>query len=78
MEQFPQTPTPEHVEAAIQWLLESLHDYSAELYERSSQELKDEWYDVEMGAEVADDREAAKGRLEQFIAKLEGLRKKGL
>ncbi|MGC9610849.1 MAG: hypothetical protein ABSE68_01355 [Minisyncoccia bacterium] len=69
MEQFPTEPNPENVEAGIERLLDVLHGY-AELFDENP-DIQEEWYDVEMEAEVAKDRETAKAHLEEFIRKLE-------
>ncbi len=74
MEQSFRESNAENMNTVIRRLIETLSSYD-DLYAGSSQELKDEWYDIEMEAEVGGDREAAKGKLEKFIAKLEDGRK---
>lgn len=77
METPPQEPTPEEVERAIKQLLEVLNseEYSDMRYEFP--ELKDDWYQVEMGAKTAaaEDRVAAKKLLEEFIKFLDSKKK---
>jgi len=60
----------EIIDAEIREILKSLDDFN---YNSFSPEIQDEWYDVEMEAEVAMDRETAKKHLEQFIEKLKKL-----
>jgi hypothetical protein len=66
-------PNLENVEAGIKRLLDVLHGY-AELYDEFP-DIQEEWYFIEMEAEVAKDRETAKIHLEEFIKKLEEKKK---
>ncbi len=75
MKQFSAEQGPEDVEAGIERLLDVLHGY-AELFDEYP-EIQEEWYYVEMEAEVAKNRETAKVHLEEFIKKLEEKKKGG-
>ena len=57
----------EKIDAEIKEILKSLYDFEFNSFDP---EIQDEWYDIEMEAEVALDRVAAKKHLEQFIEKL--------
>lgn len=70
MEKFPQQPSPENIDSAIEKLLENLYE-RAELFDKLGPELQEKWYWVEQEAEVGKDRAAAKAKLEEFLKVLE-------
>jgi len=74
-ETFPQEPSPEDIDQEIERLVEVL--YSGEYSDmwHNFPELQEEWYWIEQEAGVALDRQAAKEHLEQFIKKLDSLKK---
>jgi len=74
-ETFPQEPSPEEIDAEIERLVGVL--YSEEYFDmwHDFPELQKEWYWIEQEANVALDRQAAKEHLEQFIEKLDSLKK---
>ncbi len=68
MEEFPKEPSPENVEEGIRKLFDTLYSgYAGEAYNQLTPELQEQWYEVEMEAEVSGDREAAKTHLEEFL-----------
>lgn len=75
MEDAPQEQEPnlEAIDSEIGSLLETLGDY-VELYDQLP-ELQEEWYWADMEARVSRDRVKAKAQLEEFIKKLESLKK---
>jgi len=75
MEKLPKEPTPEDVDAEIEQKLKELYENYSELVEIGS-ELDDKWYWVEQEANVGKDRQAAKKHLEEFIEKLEEIKKR--
>ncbi len=67
MEEFPQEPTPEEIERAIEELIEIIYsDEYSDLY-YDFPELQDAEYDAVMEGKVGEDRAAAKKHLEDFI-----------
>ena len=68
-----QPMSPEQLERGIEELLDALRTrYDAiGLYHFLEQPMQDEWYDVEMQAEVGRDRAQAKIDLALFLEKLE-------
>ena len=63
-------PSIENIEAQIERLLVKLHEFAATLPQETVARLEDEWYEVEMGAEVGADRSQALAGLNRFIDKL--------
>lgn len=75
MEKIPQEPSPEELEEQIGVLLTQLYERhaGAERFEEIGPEMMEEWYLVEMEAEVGKDRQAAKEKLATFLQKLDRL-----
>ena len=66
-------PTPENIDSAIERMTAELNEKYD--FMELTPELQEEWYMVEMEAGVARDREAAKKHLEEFMEKLESIKK---
>jgi len=66
-------PTPENIDSAIERMAAELNEKYD--FMELTPELQEEWYMVEMEAGVARDREAAKKHLEEFMEKLESIKK---
>lgn len=63
-------PNNENLESGIQNLLKYLEE-AREWFEELPEEIRDEWQAVETEAKTGLDRQAAKDRLENFVAKVE-------
>ena len=74
-ETFPQEPSPEEIDAEIERLVGVLYGEEYSDMWHDFPELQEEWYWIEQEAGVALDRQAAKEHLEQFIEKLDSLKK---
>ena len=70
MENPPQEPSPENIDAEIEKLLDVLNGYG-ELFDKLSKEKQEEWYWTEMEGKVGKDRKVAKEQLKEFISFLE-------
>ena len=72
MEQPPREPSPEEIDEQIEALLGGLYANFAgsEAPERFGPKIMEEWYEVEMEAEISPDRLVAKIKLKAFIEKL--------
>ncbi|MBU0648810.1 hypothetical protein KJ969_01735 [Patescibacteria group bacterium] len=65
--------SPENIDSEIEKLLEIFDSFD---FNEFSEQVQDRWYDVEMEARVAKDRETAKAHLEEFLAVLENIKKR--
>ena len=74
-EEFPQEPSPESIDQEIERLVGFLYGEEYSDMWQNFPELQEEWYWIEQEAGVALDRQAAKEHLEQFIEKLDSLKK---
>ena len=72
-EQTRTEPSPEEIDAKVERLLGELSDHT-ELFVSGSPEFQEEWYWIEMEANVAKDRPAAIAKLEEFIGKLKEMK----
>lgn len=66
-------PAPEEIESDIEKYSEQLKEYG-EIFDKLDKETQDQWYEVEMGAEVAKDRKGARAKLEIFLEKLKKIK----
>jgi len=63
--------SPENIENQIEQLLSELDNYALDQFpEEAQDQLSEEWYDAEMEAKVAKNREQALEHLRQFVNKL--------
>jgi NAD-specific glutamate dehydrogenase len=70
-EEFPQKENSiEEIDARIEKSLEELERH-AELWDKLSEEMQEEWYYIEMEAKVGKDRQQAEARLDEFLKILE-------
>ncbi|MDP2705653.1 MAG: hypothetical protein Q8O49_00380 [bacterium] len=74
MEKFnPENKIESPIESQIENLLERLDSLS---YDQMPAGIQDEWYEVEMEAQVGQDRETAAEHLNQFVEKISQIPKK--